>query len=227
MTRARQRPRRIGFRAIARAGIGPGPEAILLANAPDGLEAAWLAGRLRRGQAPTILHVARDGARLRFLAGMVAFFAPEIEIVEIPAWDCLPYDRISPSAGIMAERLRALGRLAAGPGRAKRLVLTTANAIVQKVPPPERVRAAHLRAKAGGAGRSRRAGGLSRAQRLPPHQCGRGGRRLCRPRRPGRRLSQRPGAAGPARLLRLDPGIDPQLRSADPALAGQGRRRSS
>ena len=130
-------------------GIGPGPEAILLANAPDGLEAAWLAGRLRRGQAATILHVAHDGARLRFLAGMVAFFAPEIEIVEIPAWDCLPYDRISPSAGIMAERLRALGRLAAGPGRAKRLVLTTANAIVQKVPPPERVRAAHLRAKAG------------------------------------------------------------------------------
>ena len=51
---------------------------------------------------------------------MVAFFAPEIEIVEIPAWDCLPYDRISPSAGIMAERLRALARLAAGPGRASR-----------------------------------------------------------------------------------------------------------
>ena len=80
---------------------------------------------------------------------MVAFFAPEIEIVEIPAWDCLPYDRVSPNAGIMAERLRAL----AGSRRAgarQRLVLTTANAIVQKVPPPERVRAAHLRAKAGG-----------------------------------------------------------------------------
>ena len=123
---------------------------MLLANAPDGLEAAHLADRLRRGLSSTILHVAHDGARLRFLAGMVAFFAPEVEIVEIPAWDCLPYDRISPSAGIMAERLRALGRLAAGPGRGKRLILTTANAIVQKVPPPERVRAAHLRAKSGG-----------------------------------------------------------------------------
>ena len=53
---------------------------------PDGLEAAWLAARLRRSQAPTIFHVAHDGARLQFLAGMVAFFAPEIEIVEIPAW---------------------------------------------------------------------------------------------------------------------------------------------
>ena len=131
-------------------GAESGPASVLLANAPDGLEAAHLADRLRRGLSSTILHVAHDGARLRFIAGMVAFFAPEVEIVEVPAWDCLPYDRISPSAGIMAERLRALGRLAAGPRRGKRLILTTANAMVQKVPPPARVRAAHLRAKAGG-----------------------------------------------------------------------------
>ena len=130
-------------------GIGPRPEAILwpmrrTAWRPLGSPGACVAAKPRPSStSPT------TARRLRFLAGMVAFFAPEIEIVEIPAWDCLPYDRISPSAGIMAERLRALQRLAAGPGRAKRLVLTTANAIVQKVPPPERVRAAHLRAKAG------------------------------------------------------------------------------
>ena len=54
------------------------------------------------------------------LAGMVRFFAPEVEIVEIPAWDCLPYDRISPNAGIMAERLRALAAwLAAVPAGAR------------------------------------------------------------------------------------------------------------
>jgi transcription-repair coupling factor (superfamily II helicase) len=124
-------------------------DGILLANAHEGLETSYLASRLRRGEAATILHIVRDGARLRFVADMVAFFAPEIEIVEIPAWDCLPYDRISPSAGVMAERLRALVRLAGGPGRQKRLILTTANAVVQKVPPPDRVRAAHLRARAG------------------------------------------------------------------------------
>ena len=125
------------------------PGATLLAHAIEGLDALHLASRLSRGHAATILHVARDGGRMGVLAGMVRFFAPEVEIVEIPAWDCLPYDRISPSAGIMAERLRALALLAAGPGRRKRLVLTTANAMVQKVPPPERLRAAHLRARAG------------------------------------------------------------------------------
>ena len=104
-----------------------GPETVLLARAAEGLEAAWLAARLRHGQRD-ILHVARDGGRIRFLAGMVALMAPEIEILEIPAWDCLPYDRISPSVGIMAERLRALARLADRAEHRPRLILTTANA---------------------------------------------------------------------------------------------------
>ena len=109
----------------------------------------YLASRLRRGHASSILHVVRDGPRIAFFAGMVRFFAPEVEIIGIPAWDCLPYDRISPNAAIMAERLRALVRLAAGPGRKPRLILTTANALVQKVPPPDVVRATHFRARAG------------------------------------------------------------------------------
>ncbi|MEK0083777.1 transcription-repair coupling factor [Benzoatithermus flavus] len=124
-------------------------DAVLLANAPEGLEAVYLASRLRRGRASTILHIARDRPRMSFIANLVRFFAPEIEIVSFPAWDCLPYDRISPNTAIMAERLRALARLAAGPGEKPRLVLTSANAILQKVPPPERVRAAHFRLEAG------------------------------------------------------------------------------
>ena len=122
---------------------------MLLANTPEGLDAMYLASRLRRGHASSFLHVARDGARLDFLARAVRFFAPEVDIVCLPAWDCLPYDRISPNAAIMAERLRALVRLAQGPGRQPRLVLTSANALVQKVPPPALVRAAHLHARSG------------------------------------------------------------------------------
>ena len=104
-------------------GAGPPDNASLArdttaAHAVEGLEAALPRRPAAPWAAATILHVARDGGRMSLLAGMVAFFAPEVEIVEIPAWDCLPYDRISPSAGIMAERLRALARLAAGPADA-------------------------------------------------------------------------------------------------------------
>ena len=123
--------------------------ATLLANAPDGIDALFLAERLGRGKAPTWLHILRDGQRLPTVARLVRFFAPAVEIVPVPAWDCLPYDRVSPTGTVMAERLAALARLARGPGQAPRLILTTANAIVQLVPPPAAVTAAHLTVRAG------------------------------------------------------------------------------
>src|SRR4051794_12057793 len=126
------------------------PRHTLLAHALEGLEARFLADRLARGAAHTIMHVARDLPRMAFLGSAARFFAPEVKIVQIPAWDCLPYDRISPNTQIMAERLAALGRLAAGRGDKPRLVLTSANAVLQKVPTPETVRRATMRVRAGG-----------------------------------------------------------------------------
>ena len=41
----------------------------------------------------------------------LAFFAPELEVLRFPAWDCLPYDRVSPAAEIVARRLATLTRL--------------------------------------------------------------------------------------------------------------------
>ena len=59
-----------------------------------------------------ILHVARDGQRLERLQDDLRFFAPEREVLVFPAWDCLPYDRLSPHPDIVAERLETLVRLA-------------------------------------------------------------------------------------------------------------------
>ena len=38
--------------------------------------------------------------------------------MEFPAWDCLPYDRVSPNAAVVAQRMTALSRLARVKGRA-------------------------------------------------------------------------------------------------------------
>ena len=51
------------------------------------------------------------------LARALAFFAPDIEVLQFPAWDCLPYDRVSPHAGVVAQRMTALSRLARVKGR--------------------------------------------------------------------------------------------------------------
>jgi transcription-repair coupling factor (superfamily II helicase) len=106
---------------------------ITVYGVPEGVDAAVLVRRLGEQDGP-VLHIARDDTRLAGLAEAIAFFGPEVEIVQFPAWDCLPYDRVSPNGGVIAERIAALSRLQAQPGK-KRIVLTTVNAALQKVPP--------------------------------------------------------------------------------------------
>jgi len=107
--------------------------ALALFGAPEGWDAVLLARR-RAEHAGAVLHVARDDARMARLAEALAFVAPEIEVLRFPAWDCLPYDRVSPNAELVAERVATLCRLLepAGPPR---IVLTTVNALVQRTPP--------------------------------------------------------------------------------------------
>jgi transcription-repair coupling factor (superfamily II helicase) len=107
---------------------------ITLAGAPEGYDALLLAQARATGQAP-MLHVARDDARMARLADALAYFAPKVTVLQFPAWDCLPYDRVGPNPEITARRVATLARLADGvPDGA--IVLTTVNALSQKVPPP-------------------------------------------------------------------------------------------
>ncbi|MDA5193637.1 transcription-repair coupling factor [Govanella unica] len=106
---------------------------LTIAGVPEGYDALVLADIVRaRG---TALHVARDDARMATLVDAIRFFAPEIEILRFPAWDCLPYDRSSPHADIAARRVRTLALLAErGTPKTPRLILTTVNAASQRVP---------------------------------------------------------------------------------------------
>ena len=102
-------------------------------GAPEGFDALLLARRRAESKGP-LLHVARDDARMARLTEALAFFAPGVEVLRFPAWDCLPYDRVSPNPAIVSERIATLARLLS-PGDRPRLVLTTVNALVQRVPP--------------------------------------------------------------------------------------------
>src|SRR5918996_1389192 len=125
------------------------PTQHLIASAIEGRDALFLAELA--SSAGQLLHVARDGPRANHLAELCRFFAPELELVVLPAWDCLPYDRVSPNQDVMAERLDALARLLdeRRRGQAPRLILTTVNALLQKLPPPEVVRSGLFAAAAG------------------------------------------------------------------------------
>ena len=118
------------------------PGRLTLGEAPEGFDALVLADMVRAAGGGVTVHVAREDARMAALAEALGFFAPEIEIIIFPAWDCLPYDRVSPNADISARRMAALSQLAAlGDGAQQQpvLLLTTVNAILQRVPPRESV----------------------------------------------------------------------------------------
>ena len=116
-------------------------KARVLHGVPDGYDALLLAERARAALGDSTLHIARDELRLTALAETVAFFAPDIEIIAVPAWDCLPYDRVSPNSEVMARRIDALTRLTAPPPQGEsRLVITTVSAVIQRVPRTDTMR---------------------------------------------------------------------------------------
>ncbi len=122
--------------------------AVPLYGAPEGFDALLLARRRAEFAGP-VLHVARDDSRMARLAEALAFFAPELEALRFPAWDCLPYDRVSPNPALVAERIATLARLQE-PAERPRIVLSTVNALVQRIPPRHAFRGASMAVRVNG-----------------------------------------------------------------------------
>jgi transcription-repair coupling factor (superfamily II helicase) len=119
---------------------------LTLSRVPAGF-LPWLATDLARAAKPVAsgaeggraVIIAADEAAMRAIADTAPVFAPEVEVITFPAWDCLPYDRASPALRVMAERLAALHRLQAA-AKGPQLLVTTANAVSQRVLTPFRIR---------------------------------------------------------------------------------------
>jgi len=116
-------------------------ENIILSAVPDGMEALVISDMVRARKARgkngglSAVFIARDGNRLSMIEEALQFFAPDVDIITLPAWDCLPYDRVSPSAAVCAERMAALSRLGNPDAlTAPTVVLMSANAALQKIP---------------------------------------------------------------------------------------------
>lgn len=122
------------------------PIPVLLGGAPEGFDAKLVARELARGV--PVMHVARDDRRMAAMRAALRFFAPEAVVLTLPAWDCLPYDRISPNPDLSAARMATLALLAHGvPGPF--ILLTTVNAATQRLPARAVLREASFRARVG------------------------------------------------------------------------------
>ena len=122
--------------------------ALTVHDVADGTDAlALIDAAQNRGGA--IVYIARDGARAAATSEALRFFAPEIAQLEFPAWDCLPYDRVSPSGAISSTRMATLAVLEKRNDEAPIIVITSVNAVIQRTPPKEIIRAAAFSARPG------------------------------------------------------------------------------
>jgi transcription-repair coupling factor (superfamily II helicase) len=123
----------------------PDLQRLLAAKAPLTLArvaagfAPLLAADLARAAKGRLVWIASDDLAMQGIADAAAYFAPEIEIIRFPAWDCLPYDRAGPSLSASSQRMAALAALQAPIGPAQ-LLVTTANAALQRTLTPFRIR---------------------------------------------------------------------------------------
>src|SRR5215831_9075192 len=119
-------------RPLTVAGVADGAEGLVIADL-----ARAVAARVD-APATSLVAVCRDGPRMAALGRALGFFAPDLAVEELPAWDCLPYDRVSPHAVFVAQRMIALSRLVRAEGRdCPCVLLTTVNAALQRMPPRE------------------------------------------------------------------------------------------
>ena len=119
---------------------------ITLGGAPEGFDASLLARELKRGV--PVIHIARDDKRLEAMRIAIAALAPGLTVLDLPAWDCLPYDRVSPNPDISARRMATLAALAEGI-EGPFVLLTTLNAATQRIAARDVLRASSFRADVG------------------------------------------------------------------------------
>src|SRR3954462_7239500 len=142
--------------AIARA-----PGRLTVSGAPEGYDSYAAAEAAKREQ-KLVLFVAADDARASVALESARFFAADVPILYFPAWDCLPYDRVSPRSDIESQRLATLSVLAPRRGRERgaaggrgggggggALGARPSKALGRRIPPREFIAGASFLARAG------------------------------------------------------------------------------
>jgi len=115
---------------------------VLIGGVPEGYEGIILAQFIKSEK--SVVFIARDDRRMAAVKIGLKFFAETVEVIEFPAWDCLPYDRVSPKNDIIASRIDTLTKLIDSEVIQPRIILTTVAALLQRVPAREIFRGSSL-----------------------------------------------------------------------------------
>ncbi|MER9223263.1 DEAD/DEAH box helicase [Mesorhizobium sp. M0644] len=114
-------------RELATGGEGDTP--------PAAAVAAALISVLETDRNRDIFHVASCERDAADITQALRHFLPGAEILYMPPWDCLPFDRVWPTRATMGRRVSVLQAIAALP-KGPRITVTSVESALQRVPPP-------------------------------------------------------------------------------------------
>jgi transcription-repair coupling factor (superfamily II helicase) len=114
----------------------------------DGYE-PWVLALMASKERP-LIYIAADGNALAQTASMLRLTHPEFTVLEFPAWDTVPYDRVSPNPNIMARRISVMSQLVLSEFKQPLIIVTSLGAVLQKLPPAKIFRNAQKKIKVGG-----------------------------------------------------------------------------
>lgn len=96
-----------------------------------------------------VLYVAADDRKAQTAYDLANVFAPSVSRLRLPAWDCLPYDRVSPTPMVASRRCAGLSSLSRLNQSGPLIIVTTAAGLIQKCAPKSAMKKASLALKPG------------------------------------------------------------------------------
>ena len=128
-----------------------GKNSAVLRGALKGIDALAVAEAAARNKATSCIHISANDAEMEDMReSLIVNGVEPSSVMMFPAWDCLPYDRVSPNATLVGHRLNCLAQLVRSKS-ARKIVLTTVNAWIQRIPRPDFFNGAELVIKTGSA----------------------------------------------------------------------------
>ena len=101
----------------------------LVGSVKKGCEFFYIASHLHNDD-KSLLYVGRDDREIFNIKKKIKWLAPNVNALIYQSWDQIPYDKVSPSKEIQAERIKTLFDLKKL--KNKTVVLTSINALIQK-----------------------------------------------------------------------------------------------
>jgi transcription-repair coupling factor (superfamily II helicase) len=129
----------IGLTALSRTGLPSAERPEAVPRTPAAAIAARLISHVQDAGSDGLIFIARSESQAEEVSAAFKGFTPEAQVILLPPWDCLPYDRIQPSRESMGRRAAALVAMVEAASAPARLVVMSPEAALQRIPPVDTI----------------------------------------------------------------------------------------